>query len=134
MLHRIHELAERHEDFGFETTLAGRTYLRLFRDLKKKGYRIHLVYLWLPSVTLAIQRVRDRVRGGGHGVPEQDIHRRFGRGLKNLFRQYRSLLDSWSLLDNSGEKPRPIAGEEHGQLRIVDQDLFQKVQEDLRTP
>lgn len=92
LLTRIKELAETKQDFGFETTLAGRSYLRPLRNMKADGYRIYLFFLWLPSVELAISRVRCRVKQGGHNVPEPDIRRRFQLGVRNLFQYYRPLL------------------------------------------
>src|SRR4029077_15377000 len=62
MLRRIHELATAGQMFGFETTLAGKSYAILFHRLRQKGYRIDLIYLWLPNPELAIKRVQDRVR------------------------------------------------------------------------
>src|SRR6266478_5622351 len=59
---------KRRDDFGFETTLAGRGYLRLIRQLKKRGYEVQLFYLWVPSVDLALSRIRERVARGGHDV------------------------------------------------------------------
>lgn len=127
MLRRIHQLASRRHAFGFETTLSGRGYLSLFRGLRAKGYRIHLFYLWLPNVQIAIQRVRERVRQGGHSVPEEDIRRRFNRGLKNLFAEYLNLMDTWTLSDNSGSLPRTVAYAKEGRIQTVDSNLFDKI-------
>lgn len=129
MLARIKELASRHRAFAFETTLSGRGHLSMFRKLQAQGYRIHLFYLWLPSIQLAIQRVRDRVQRGGHSVPEEDIRRRFGRGLKNLFLDYLPLLDDWTLLDNSGKRPQMIASANEGHIQIIASDLFHQTKE-----
>ncbi|OGR85261.1 MAG: hypothetical protein A3J74_06145 [Elusimicrobia bacterium RIFCSPHIGHO2_02_FULL_57_9] len=101
----------------------------MFRKLQAQGYRIHLFYLWLPSIQLAIQRVRDRVQRGGHSVPEEDIRRRFGRGLKNLFLDYLPLLDDWTLLDNSGKRPQMIASANEGHIQIIASDLFHQTKE-----
>ena len=81
MLERVEALARTRVDFGFETTLAGRGYISLLRRLKDSGYRIHVFFLWLPSVEMALARVRDRVLAGGHSVPEEVVRRRFSRGL-----------------------------------------------------
>ena len=75
MVHEIRALSRAGRDFGFETTLSGRTHLQFFRALRKQGYRIHLFYLWLPSIELALQRVATRVRDGGHAVPAKDVRR-----------------------------------------------------------
>ena len=109
MLRQIHDLASHKVSFGFETTLSGKAYVKLFQQLTRKGYRIRLIFLWLPNADMAIQRVRDRVRQGGHNVPEEDIRRRFGRGLKNLFGTYRFLVDEWQVFDNRNDQPRTIA-------------------------
>jgi predicted ABC-type ATPase len=124
MLERIHFLGNRGADFGFETTLSGRTYLRLFRDLKNRGYQINLYFLWIRSVELALQRIKTRVRNGGHDVPEPVVRRRFGKSLKNFFQFYQPLTDSWAIFDNSGDNPKMIAFEESGKIEILDPDLF----------
>jgi predicted ABC-type ATPase len=113
-----------------KTTLSGRGYLSLFRELQTKGYRIDLSYLWLSNPQLAIQRVRDRVRNGGHSVPEEDIRRRFNRGLKNLFGDYLPLLDSWKLIDNSTRRPRMIAYGKAADIEVLDDTLFQQIRSD----
>lgn len=130
MLKRMDELASRRHGFAFETTLSGRGYLSHFGRLKAKGYRIHLFYLWLPGVQLAIQRVLDRVQSGGHSVPEEDIRRRFNRGLSNLFGEYLPLLDTWALIDNSECRPRLIAYAASDHLNILDGPLFQRIKSD----
>ena len=134
MLARIKDLASQRKDFGFETTLSGKTYLSLFERLRTQGYRIHLFYLWLPNVNTALQRIRYRVQQGGHSVPESDVRRRFKRSLVNLFGAYHSLLDSWFLLDNSDERPHLIALEKDGVKIVLKGDLFLQIQEGLRTP
>jgi predicted ABC-type ATPase len=80
MLERIHLLANRRIDFGFETTLSGKGYLRLLRGLKDRGYRISLFFLWVNNIEIALARIADRVRRGGHNVPEEIVRSRFHRG------------------------------------------------------
>jgi len=130
MLGRIHELTAKGQTFAFETTLSGRSYLPLFRKNRAKGYGIHLFYLWVPGVELAIQRVRDRVREGGHSVPEEDIRRRFHRSLRNLFKEYLPLVDTCTLLDNSQNRPEVIAYAKPSGVEIVDEELFNKIKKD----
>jgi len=124
MLERIHSLGKRGMDFGFETTLSGKTYINLFQDLKRKGYHIHLYFLWVHSVKLALERIDARVKSGGHDVPESIVRRRFGRGLRNFFRFYQSLVDSWVIFDNSRDEPKMIAFGGSGKLEILDSDQF----------
>jgi len=124
MLQQIHSLAERGLDFGFETTLSGRTYVKLLREMKKRGYLIHIFFLWINDVELALERIRLRVRNGGHAIPEATVRRRFGRSLANFLRVYKPLADSWTIFDNSGDVPKMIAFEEAGRIEILDPDLF----------
>jgi predicted ABC-type ATPase len=99
-------LARAHQDFAFESTLSGRTYLPLLRQWKADGYRIELVFLSLPSVELALQRISARVRQGGHDVPRVDVVLRFNRSWRNFQLIYRELADTWAIYDNAGEVPR----------------------------
>jgi predicted ABC-type ATPase len=124
MLEEIETLAVRRVDFGFETTLSGRAHLRLIEGLKKRGYEVHIFYLWLPSVDLALSRVRKRVLQGGHNIPEVVVRRRFERSTASFLVHYRLVTDSWMLFDNSGTSPAVIASEEQGQLLVVQPKLY----------
>jgi predicted ABC-type ATPase len=128
VLQQIREFADRGICFGFETTLSGKSYVKLLQELKRKGYNIHLFFLWLPDTELAIARIKDRVSEGGHNVPDTDVCRRFYRGISNFFNLYKSLLTSWMLFNNSGIKPELIAKEERGRIEIIDPGLFDKIQ------
>jgi predicted ABC-type ATPase len=120
VLERIAEFTKARTDFAFETTLSGRSYAQVLRGVKKAGFRLHLFYLWIPSPELALMRIRDRVASGGHNVPQQDVRRRFGRTLGNLFTLYRPLLDTLHFFDNSSDTPRLIFKDESGQTTISD--------------
>lgn len=127
LLEQIRLLASKRSDFGFETTLSGVTYVSFLRRLKAQGYRIHLFFLWIPTVEVALARIADRVRRGGHDIQEKVVRRRFHKGLQNLFTRYRSVLDSWMLFNNSGTVPQLIAREELGEIRVFDQALFARI-------
>ena len=127
MLEEIENYQRQRVDFAFETTLAGRSYLKLLKEMKKDGYKTHLFFLWIRSSELALKRVKERVSMGGHDVPVQTILRRFNRGINNLFHLYRSLLDSWMLFDNSGDLPMVIAKETDGVKTILDETLFAEI-------
>ncbi len=119
MLGEINLFAKRRADFGFETTLSGRSHLHLIRQLKNQGYATHFFFLWVPTVELALLRVRGRVLKGGHDVPEAVVRRQFDRSIKNFLFHYRRLGDSWTLIDNSEATPTVIAFEKQGELRII---------------
>lgn len=106
MLVEMDALTARGESFGFETTLAGRGYVRRIAAWQRAGYRITLVYLSLPSPEMAVARVAERVQQGGHDVPEDVIRRRFVAGRRNFDQVYRPIVDEWALYDNTGPEPR----------------------------
>ena len=108
MLKEIREHIRRGESFAFETTLSGLTYARLIPQWRKRGYRVKLIFLQLPNVKIAIERVAVRVKQGGHSVPVDVISRRFSSGQKNLRLIYRRIVDAWVVYDNSGEVPKLI--------------------------
>jgi predicted ABC-type ATPase len=113
MLERLQQLAKERENFAFETTLASRTFAYWIKELKRTGYAFHLFCLWLPAPEFAIARVAERVKMGGHNVPEETIKRRYHAGLKNFFSLYAPLADSWCFYDNSqGTRPILLAKEE----------------------
>jgi predicted ABC-type ATPase len=93
------------ESFAFETTLAGRGYLHHICAWQAAGYRVKLIFLQLDSAEEAIARVAQRVRQGGHDIPEAIIRRRFAAGRQNFERLYAPLVDAWALYDNAGDTP-----------------------------
>jgi predicted ABC-type ATPase len=101
MLARIHYLASQNENFAFETTLASRSFAQWITTLKQQGYRFHLEFLWLNHPDLAVSRVQERVKLGGHLVPENTVRRRYISGIKNFFHLYEPIADSWRLSDNN---------------------------------
>lgn len=110
MLQRINELLRNQQNFSIETTLATRTYTRLVHRAQEQGYKVNLIYFWLSSPDLAIQRVAQRVRNGGHDIPKEVVIRRYQAGINNFFNIYMPCVDYWLLADNS-ETPRIIVAE-----------------------
>jgi len=105
MLEEIFNHSVRGVSFAFETTLSGRGYVRLIPDWQMDGYIVKLFFLRLASPELAIARVRQRVREGGHNVHSPIIHRRFTAGLRNFENLYKPVVNEWALYDNSGSEP-----------------------------
>ncbi|MGA6968730.1 MAG: zeta toxin family protein [Xanthobacteraceae bacterium] len=121
MLERMRHLAVSRKNFAFETTLASRTLAPWPAAWKRDGYHVHLLFLWLKSAELAVTRVAERVRLGGHDVPAEVVRRRYAAGSQNLFQLYMPLIDSWQMFDNSeGPHPVPIAaGDRHSVRNII---------------
>lgn len=108
MLEEIRGYAKRAVSFAFETTLSGLIYTRYIHKWQEAGYRIKLIFLSLPDVEMAIERVKNRVAQGGHNVDVSVILRRFDKGLNNFHNVYKNLVDNWIFYDNSGESPQLI--------------------------
>lgn len=127
VLEEINRLADKGADFAFETTLAGKSYIKFLKNLKEHGYSINIFFLWIPNTALALTRIKDRVSEGGHDVPAVDVKRRFNRGLDNFFKHYKPMADTWLLFDNSDVVPRLLAREKDGAAEVFNKELFDKV-------
>jgi len=88
---------------------------------------IHLFFVWIPNIEIALMRIKKRVENGGHNIPAIDVRRRFHRSINNFFILYKPLLDSWMLFDNSAVPPRLIAKAKYKKLEVSDNDLFRKI-------
>jgi predicted ABC-type ATPase len=105
MLDEIAASVRQGESFAFESTLAGLGYLTHIRKWRAAGYHVSLFFLWLPDPEVAIARVAERVRQGGHHVPEYVIRRRYAAGLRNFETAYKQVVNSWAKYDNVGVSP-----------------------------
>ncbi len=125
MLGRIKELVGRKKDFAFETTLASRSFASACEVWRAQSYEISLLFIWLSSPELAVERVRSRVSAGGHPIDEAVIVRRYWKGLKNLVSLYLPLADKWSVFDNSGSEPVLVAERSFSaDLIVYDEDVW----------
>ena len=127
MLERLKVLSTQNIDFAFESTLAARSFARFLKECKTKGYRINLVYVWLESPDLAVDRVARRVESGGHNIPTDTIIRRYERGRNNFFELYLPIADRWIVYDNSKQRQK-IAEKPLNQPTIVyQQQIWQQI-------
>lgn len=132
MLDRLQSVANAGVDFAFETTLAARTFAPFLQTCKTRGYTINLIYFWLHSPDLAVERVARRVASGGHSIPEDVIRRRYDRGRKNLINLYLPLCDGWIIYDNSEPTTRIVAEYQTGlQPIIYDQETWTQIREGM---
>ena len=105
MIQEISSNVEKRKSFAFETTLSGLTYIQQIKKWRSLGYHVSLFFLSLNSPDLAVNRVAQRVKQGGHHIPEEVIRRRFSSGLYNFEHYYTEIVDTWALYDNSGDQP-----------------------------
>ena len=133
MLHRIDELLSTGATFAIETTLATRSYINLIQKAKDEGYIVTLLFFWLHTPELALQRVAERVRLGGHNIPEDTLRRRYILGLSNLFNLFIDKVDRWIIQDNSDSRLIPIAhGGYNTPTTIHNNELFTQMQAYVR--
>lgn len=135
MLMKIRYLFRKRKDFGIETTLATRTLLKMVSKAQEEGYFVTVIYFWLESPEKAMERVRDRVRKGGHDIPVETIIRRYYMGLKYLFNDYMKICDRWILADNS-HPPFKVVAEgfrETGDILVRDAETFERIKASYET-
>lgn len=128
MILKFRYLLKKQQDFAVETTLATRTLLKTVRLAQDAGYTITLLYFWLNSPELAVERVRARVETGGHNIPEETIRRRYTVGIYYFFNSYAPICERWILADNSQAPFRVIAeGSKKDIINIKDEETYRKI-------
>jgi predicted ABC-type ATPase len=128
MLTRIKELIKSQLDFSFETTLSARHFVNLIKDSQQQGYFVTLVFFWLNSVELAIERVKMRVSDGGHDIPEDTIKKRYKSGIANLIKMYIPVCDYWMVLNNSVTPFQLISeGLQNNKIEIKEKVIWDKI-------
>lgn len=133
MLKRIKELLGRDESFAIETTLATRSYINLVRQAQAKGYVVTLVFFWLRTPELALQRIAERVKAGGHDIPTPTARRRYVAGIANLFNIFIPEVDYWMIYDNGPSPCLPIAqGNSLQVTNMYDEDKFNEIKSYVR--
>lgn len=118
MLMKINYLLDRRADFCVETTLATRSLMKIVEQAHGLGYEVTVLYFWLSSPELAIQRVHDRVAAGGHNIPDHVVRRRYVMGLQYFFDTYIPVIDRWVLADNS-RSPFTVVAEGSKQVMYI---------------
>jgi predicted ABC-type ATPase len=124
-LNEIQTCIQQRENFAFETTLSGRSYLKLVRRLRTEGWRVELIYLALPSAEVSRQRVAERVSHGGHNIPIADIERRFPRSLANLLDVFSAEVDRCQCFMNNTMQQELIFEQMGGSRNIVNDVHYQ---------
>ncbi|MBV9851989.1 MAG: dephospho-CoA kinase [Armatimonadetes bacterium] len=128
LLERLGEMEQSRASFALETSLANRTLAARIPRWREAGYEVLLLFVWIPSADLAVQRVASRVRSGGHGIPEATIRRRYETGLRLFFDVYQPLVDVWRLYDNSGPQGAVLVA----QSRIRQRETWEHILAEVR--
>ena len=127
MLLKIKYLLNKRLDFGIETTLATRSLVKMVRTAQAQGYSVTVMYFWVHSPELAIERIRARVAAGGHDIPEETVRRRYSTGLQYFFQDYMPIVDRWILADNSAIPFRIVAQGWKDNMVVKDNLLFERI-------
>ncbi len=127
LLSRIRQLLRENESFAFETTLATRSYKNFITEAKSRDYLVNLLFFWLDNVSLAKERVRSRVREGGHSIPDDVIERRYINGIKNLFDIYLPAADNATIYDNSRGDYELMVEQAGGKTVILNSEKYNKL-------
>ena len=131
-IREIQGLIQSGTDFIVEVTLAGKGFVRTISQLKRAGYTVTIVFIFLKSPETSVARVRNRVEAGGHHVPTEDVVRRFYRSKYNFWHTYRNLVDEWHLFYNSAEHPQEVASGEGDEVTVINNDFFELFMRDIR--
>ena len=123
---RLNEAVAQDKSLLIESTLSGRYLQKLFETWRKQNYQIRIVFLFVESTEILIERIAERVKKGGHFVPDGDVRRRFGRGKQNFWSVYKNLADEWFLFYNMQNDFQLIATGEKNKIVVTDETLFGK--------
>lgn len=124
MLERFNFLVKTEQTFAIETTLATKIYKNKIEKAIELGYNIRLLFFWLPTIQMAIDRVAIRVLEGGHNIPEDVVARRYFRGMQNLFNIYIPLCNEWAIFDNSDGQPFLIAQGLKQEITVLNKEIW----------
>ena len=128
---RINRLVDDNTPFAIETTLSGKYITKMIERLKKENYQVKMVYIFVETPLLSIERIKIRVLNGGHHVPDDDVIRRYTRSKINFWNLYRPLVDSWEIYDNSGKLFLPVCIGKGLDYIIIDNEMFETFREAL---
>jgi len=127
MLARLRQLFSEGKDFAFETTLSAKSFIPFLRDAKLAGYKITIIYFWVESSELAIDRIKQRVKEGGHFIEDKIVKRRYKRSIINFRNSYIKLADDWMIFDNTKDEPILVAKKTNDDEDIYLNDLFDHI-------
>jgi predicted ABC-type ATPase len=133
-LQSVDDHVSRRKSLVVETTLSGRTFANTIAESKQLGYNVSIAYLCLESADACVARVTERVRKGGHHVPDEDVRRRFARSIVNFWTIYRKMADNWVLLYNGTGQLLDVAGGSSDDISVRDTTLFKNFMKIVEMP
>lgn len=130
---RLNDYLKNNQSFAVESTLSGNNIIKIIEKARQKNYKIVLVYSFLQNCTTCITRVKNRVRNGGHNVPEEDIIRRFHKSIVKFWDKYRFMTDEWTLFYNGYDyAPVIVSFGTKDSFETINHKMFQKFESILK--
>lgn len=129
---KLKKAVEDNKSLLIESTLSGRYLQKFLKNLRGNDYQITIIFLFANSPDILIERIAERVKKGGHFVPDEDVRRRLVRGKENFWHIYKGLADSWSLFYNMSNDFKKIAAGEDNKFILIDEELFKEFLEGVK--
>ena len=126
---KLNEAVAQNKSLLIESTLSGKYLQKFIESVQKENYKITIIFLFVASPGILIERIAERVKKGGHFVPDKDVRRRFARGKQNFWKIYKTLVDKWHLYYNMEDNFQLVAIGEKDSLIYINEDLFGKFSE-----
>lgn len=124
LLSQLNSLINQNKSFALESTLSGKYLVKVINGMKSKLYKISIIYLFVDNPDVAIDRIKIRVKKGGHSIPNEDVIRRFGRSKKNFWNIYRKIVNEWTIFYNGAGKLLPVASGKDKYCEVVEEEYF----------
>ena len=124
MLEKINDCLKNNMSFSFETTMSGRVWSSFIRRAKNQRYRIVLYFVFVESISISLERIKNRVKHGGHDIDIDIVNRRFSRTFSNFMNRYAPLADEWYIINNTHE-PQTVALKKNGKTSLLNKKIFQ---------
>jgi predicted ABC-type ATPase len=130
-LNLVRSELKKKNSFAIESTLSGQFLLDIVKEAKSKKYSVQIIYIFLESSRVSIERIRVRVLKGGHHIPDADVIRRFTRSKNNFWKIYREQADSWQIIYNGEDRPIQVASGSRKLVSILNEELFAQFSKDI---
>lgn len=128
---RLNEFFNNHKSFIIETTLSGQMLVKIIQKAQKLNYEILLVYVFVDNPQICIERIKVRVKKGGHNIPDEDVLRRFYRSKNNFWSNYKNIVDEWAIYYNGKNNFVEVLKCENTEIEILHKTLYNEFIKDL---
>ncbi|MFH0702233.1 MAG: AAA family ATPase [bacterium] len=128
---KIDEMLLQEKSFAIETTLSGNFLVKVIKQAKIQGYNTVLIYSFVDNPQICIERIKVRVRTGGHYVPDEDVIRRYYRSKNNFWKKYKDIVDEWTVFYNGLERSILVAKGESETIESIQEELYKFFMENI---